>query len=217
MGDRLSFDIAGQTISAPVTSLRSVAWDSFNVNFFVQGSPKLLEGLPHAVITSLYLAQDDDPVLREVANAYPAISVIGIGPLLDKVRTIIGRGALAIEGVFLFTLLAAVLVSLAAVQISRDQCAQEIALLRTFGASRQRVLRLVLSEFLALGLIAGVMAALLANVLSMTLAQRLFQLDTGFNLALWVIGSLLGMLLVGLLGYLASRPILKTPPMLLLR
>ena len=217
LGDRLSFDVAGQALSAPVTSLRSVAWDSFNVNFFVQGSPGLLRGLPHALLTSIYLRDDDHPVLKQLGQDFPAVSLIGIGPLLDKVRGIIAKGALAIEGVFMFTLLAAALVSLAAVQISRDQREQEIALLRTFGASRQRVLRLVLSEFLALGLVAGVLAALLANLLSLLLAKRLFDLDTGFNLTLWASGSLAGMLLVGLLGYLASRPILKTPPMQLLR
>jgi len=143
--------------------------------------------------------------------------VISIGALLDKVRNIIARGALAIEGVFLFTLVAAALVSLAAIQISRDQREREIALLRTFGASRRRVLRLVLSEFVALGLVAGVLAALLANVLSVLLAQRLFELDASFNLPLWLAGTLVGMALVGLLGFFASRPILKTPPMQLLR
>ena len=217
LGDRLVFDVAGQTLSAPVTSLRSVAWDSFNVNFFVQGSPALLQGLPHAVLTSIYLPDDTDPVLQQVARTYPAVSVISIGALLDKVRSIIARGALAIEGVFLFTLVAAALVSLAAIQISRDQREREIALLRTFGASRRRVLRLVLSEFLALGLVAGVLAALLANLLSVLLAQRLFELDGSFNLPLWLAGTLIGMGLVGLLGFFASRPILKTPPMQLLR
>jgi len=217
LGDQLTFDVAGQKLSATVTSLRTVAWDSFNVNFFVQGSPALLQDIPYSVLTSVYLADPEHPVLAMIGREYPAVSVISIGPLLDKVRNIIERGALAIEGVFLFTLLAAALVSLAAVQISRDQREREIALLRTFGASRRRVLRLVLSEFFALGLIAGVMAALLANLLSMSLAKRLFDLDTGFHLGLWVFGSLAGMLLVGLLGYLASRPILKTPPMQLLR
>jgi putative ABC transport system permease protein len=75
----------------------------------------------------------------------------------------------------------------------------------------------VLSEFVALGLVAGVLAALLANVLSVLLAQRLFELDASFNLPLWIAGTLVGMGLVGLLGFFASRPILKTPPMQLLR
>jgi len=216
-GDVLSFDVAGQTLSAPVRNLRSVSWDSFNVNFFVQGSTSLLQGVPYAVISSVHLGDGQKDVLRQLTRDYPAVSAVSLGPLLDKVRGIIQRGALAIEGVFLFTLAAAVLVSLAAVQISREQREREIALLRTFGASRRRVLQLVLAEFAALGLIAGVISALLANLLSMLLAQRLFDLHTGFNGLLWLGGSLLGVLVVGLVGYLASRPVLRTPPMQLLR
>lgn len=216
-GDSLRFDVAGQQLEAPVLSVRSIAWDSFNVNFFVQGSPRLLQDLPYAVLTSIYLGDDDRPVLRRIAREYPSVSVIDIQPLLDKVRGVMARGALAIEGVFLFTLAAAVLVGVAAVQISREQRAREIALLRTLGASHAHVLRLVLSEFLLLGLLAGVLAALLANVLSVLLARELFDLRTGFSPALWLVGSGLGVLVVGLLGYLASRPLLRTPPMQLLR
>ena len=40
LGDRLVFDVAGLEITGPVTSLRTVAWDSFNVNFFVIAAPK---------------------------------------------------------------------------------------------------------------------------------------------------------------------------------
>ena len=79
------------------------------------------------------------------------------------------------------------------------------------------MLRLVLAEFLVLGLLAGVIAALLANGLSMALARQLFDLHTGFNPLLWLVGSGLGVAVVGLLGYLASRPLLRTPPMQLLR
>jgi len=216
-GDVLHFDVAGEALQAPVTSIRSVAWDSFNVNFFVQGNPVLLQGLPHAVLTSVHLDESQNALLQQVTRQFPAVSVIGIGPLLEKVRGVIARGALAIEAVFLFTLAAAVLVGLAAVQISREQRASEIALLRTLGASHRQVLRLVLSEFLVLGLLSGILAALLANILSVVLARELFELRTGFSPLLWLVGSLLGVGVVGLLGYLATRPLLRAPPMQLLR
>ena len=217
IGDELSFDVAGQRISAPVLSMRSVAWDSFNVNFFVQGSAALLDGLPHAVITSIHLGDGSEPILRELAREHPAVSVISIGPLLEKVRGVIERGALAIEGVFLFTLGAALLVSAAAVQVSREERQREIAVLRAFGASQRRVLGLVLGEFLTLGLLAGVLSAGLANLLGALLAQRLFELPASFSPLLWLVGCGVGMLGVGLVGYLASRSVLRTSPMQVLR
>ena len=46
LGDRVSFDIAGEVVSATVTSFRTVEWDSFSPNFFMVFSPGLLEDYP---------------------------------------------------------------------------------------------------------------------------------------------------------------------------
>lgn len=218
VGDRLQFDVAGQSVAAPVLSVRQVSWDSFNVNFFVQGSPALLQGLPHALISSVYVSsQQEHLLLARLARDYPAVSAIAIGPLLQKVRTIIDRGALAIQGVFLFTLLAALLVGVAAVQVNRDQRASEVALLRTLGASRRQVWTLVLSEFVLIGMVAGTVAALASNLMGMQLAARLFDLSVGWSPALWLWGVLGGGLLIGLMGLAAVSGLLRTPPMQVLR
>jgi putative ABC transport system permease protein len=120
VGDTLTFDVAGQLISAPVTSLRSVSWDSFNVNFFVVGTPALARDLPVAYLSSLFLDRDSEKVTLELANRFPAVSVLDVRPILSQVREIMERGALAVEMVFLFTLVAAALVTFAAAQVSRD-------------------------------------------------------------------------------------------------
>lgn len=216
-GDVLRFDIAGTQIEAPVMNVRSVAWDSFNVNFFVQASPALLQSVPYTAITSIHLKPEQQAVIGQLARDYPAVSAIDISSILDKVKRIIAQGSLAIEGVFLFTLAAAMMVSLATVQISRAQREREISLLRTLGASRRQVLSSLLAEFMLIGLLAGLLAAGLSNLLNTLLAKELFGLNSGLNLSLWLIGPLSGTLLVGLVGYLASRPALATPPLRVLR
>jgi putative ABC transport system permease protein len=213
VGDRLTFDVAGQTVSAPVTSLRSVAWDSFNVNFFVVGSPALLEGLPVAYLGSLYLAQDSEPFTLELLRDFPAVSVIDLRPILAQVREIMARGALAVEAVFLFTLVAAALVSLAAVQVSRDERAREVAVMRTIGASRAYLLRGVLAEFGLLGLIAGVLAALMAALSGYLIAVELFGLPGRIGAAVWWLGIGAGAGVVTAVGWLATRRLLGVPPL----
>ena len=120
VGDTMTFDIAGQSIEAPVTSLRSVAWDSFNVNFFVVGTPALVAEIPVAYITSLHVEGSSEALTLELADAFPAVSMLDLRPILSQVREIMERGALAVEMVFAFTLLAAALVTFAAAQVSRD-------------------------------------------------------------------------------------------------
>jgi putative ABC transport system permease protein len=213
VGDRLTFDIAGQIISAPVTSLRSVAWDSFNVNFFVVGSPALLEGLPVAYLGSLYLADDSESFTLALLQDFPAVSIIDLRPILAQVREIMARGALAVEAVFLFTLIAAALVSLAAVQVSRDERAREVAVMRTLGASRGQLLRAVLAEFGLLGLICGVLSALLAAVSGYLVAVELFDLPGRIGGAVWWLGIGAGAGVVTLVGWLATRRLLGVPPL----
>jgi putative ABC transport system permease protein len=213
VGDRLTFDVAGQIISAPVTSLRSVAWDSFNVNFFVVGSPALLEGLPVAYLGSLYLADDSESFTLALLQDFPAVSIIDLRPILAQVREIMARGALAVEAVFLFTLLAAALVSLAAVQVSRDERAREVAVMRTLGASRGQLLRAVLAEFGLLGLVCGILSALLAAVSGYLVAVELFDLPGRIGGAVWWLGIGAGAGVVTLVGWLATRRLLGVPPL----
>lgn len=213
LGDQLTFDVAGQRVSAPVTSLRTVAWDSFNVNFFVVGTPALARELPVAYLSSLYLDQQADAVTVALADAFPAVSVLDIRPILRQVREIMERGALAVEMVFLFTLIAAALVTLAAVQVSRDERAREVAVMRTLGASRQRLLRAVLAEFGLLGLIGGTLAAALASVSAYLIAVELFDLPGRISPTIWALGVGVGSLVVILVGWLATRRLLGVPPM----
>ncbi len=213
LGDVLTFDVAGQVISAPVTSLRSVAWDSFNVNFFVVGTPALARDLPLAYLSSLYLEDDSEAVTLELAEAFPAVSVLDIRPILSQVREIMARGALAVEMVFVFTLVAAALVTFAAAQVSRDERAREVAVMRTLGASRRRLAGAVLAEFGLLGLIGGLLAAGLASVSGYLIAVELFDLAGRHSLATWWLGIGGGTLVVAAVGWLATRRLLAVPPM----
>ena len=217
VGDILHFTIAGETLSAPVANIRSVNWESFNINFFIQASARLADQVPHAYITSLYIPDTEHDILSRLAADYPAVSAINIQPLLDKVAEVIRQGILAIEGVFIFTLAAAGLVSLAAIQISRAQRQREIALLRVLGAPRRRIVQTVISEFAMMGGLAGILAVILANGLGILIGTWLFDLSVKLNPWLWLVGIGGGILGVSLLGWLASRPILRSAPMVTLR
>lgn len=213
LGDTLTYDIAGQIVTAPVTNIRSVAWDSFNVNFFVIGSPALLQTLPVTYLSSLYLDASNANVTVQLAKEFPAVSVIDVRPILAQVRSIMARGALAVEMVFLFTLIAAALVSVAAAEVSRDERAREVAVMRTLGVSRRQLLAAVLAEFGLLGLVAGVLASALAAGSGYLIATRLFELPGQVDPAVWWWGVVGGTLIVALVGWFATRRLIGTPPM----
>jgi putative ABC transport system permease protein len=127
------------------------------------------------------------------------------------------KAALAVQAVFLFTLLAGLTVLWAAVQSTRDERQYESAMLRTLGASRKRVLAGVAAEFLAIGLLAGLLATSGATLAGYFLATRLYELDYHFNLLLTLSGPVAGMLFVGASGLLATRHVISTAPVNVLR
>jgi putative ABC transport system permease protein len=137
--------------------------------------------------------------------------------LLGQVRSIIDKAVLAVQSVFLFTLLAGMVVLLAAVQATRDERRYESAMLRTLGASRRTVLAGVLVEFAGVGVMAGAVAAAAASTGGYFIARFMLEIPWQPDPLLWIGGALGGALLVCVAGWLATRTALTQPPMQTLR
>ena len=217
LGDRITFFVSGHEVTAPVTSLREVQWDSFNVNFFVVSPPSLLGAEAATYITSFHLPRSEEGLIPELVRSFPSVTLLGVDALLKQVRTVIDRGVLAVEYVFLFTLAAGVLVMFAGIQASLAERRTEHGILRTLGAGRWALLGSLAVEFTATGLLAGLLASIFAELTGWLLAERLFGLQFGFNPLLWVTGVLGSGLLIGLAGTLATYPLLIRPPLQTLR
>jgi len=217
LGDTLTYSIAGAEMSGRVASLRKVDWDTFRVNFFVIGAPGTLDDYPASYITSFYLPEQRYALLDDLVTNFPNVTVIDVAALMTQVRAIIERVTLAVEYVFLFTLVAGLLVLYAAIQSAQDERLRESAILRTLGASRRQLLRGLLTEFGVLGLLAGIVAAFAASLLAYILAERVLHLPYQFNPWLWAAGALLGVLGVIAVSSLGMRAVLRQPPLRTLR
>jgi putative ABC transport system permease protein len=217
LGDKLTFDIAGETLNVEVASIRKIRWDSFRPNFFLVLPPKLLDGAQGTYMTSVFLTPAQRPDLVDLVHQFPTISVFDVDAILKQIRDIMDRASLAVQYVFLFTLVAGIVVLLAAVQSTRDERRYESAMLRTLGASRSTVLQGVAAEFSALGFLSGTLAAFGATGVGWLLARRLFSLQFNLDPWVWVVGLVCGTALVGLSGTLATRRVVNTPPIVTLR
>ena len=217
IGDRMTFDIAGETLEAEVASVRKIEWDSFQPNFFLVFPPGLLDELAGTWMTSAYLDKGEGQVVAELVRRYPSVSVFDLDDILTQVRSVIDKAALAVQSVFVFTLFAGIVVLLAAVQATRDERRYESAMLRTLGASRSTVARGILAEFTALGLLSGLLAAIGATLAGYFIAREFLEVQYGFDATLWVVGLVGGGALVAASGWLATRSVLKQPPASTLR
>lgn len=217
LGDRLVFDVAGSDVAATVTSLRSVDWDSFNVNFFVVAPPGLLEGRPATYVTSFRLPPGRVGFLNALVKSFPNVVLIDVAQALAQVQGLMEQIARAVQFVFLFTLVAGGVVLYAAIASTQDERLYQATIMRTLGASRAQINRAHLAEFTVIGAMAGFVAASGASGLGYFLARRFLNLDYAPDPAIWLIGIAGGALGVAAAGYLGTRRVLDTAPLKVLR
>ena len=217
IGDKLTFDAAGSAFTAEITSLRKVDWDSFNVNFFVVSPPGLLEKYPASYVTSFYLPPGNVELLNALVKQFPNFLLIDVAQVLGQVQTMITQVSRAVQFVFLFTLLAGLVVLYAAIASTQDERLYQATIMRTLGASRSQLARANLAEFAVIGALAGLIAVAGANALGYVLAQRVINVGYEFSYALWgigIIGTVLGVMIAGHLG---TRHVLRIAPLRVLR
>lgn len=217
VGDSLTYNIAGQHFTAKVSSLRTVQWDSMRANFFVLTPPGALDGYPVSYITSFYLPNKEARYLDEMVKAFPNLTVIDIASILSQIRLIIERVSLAVQYVFIFTLAAGLTVMYAAIQSTLDERLRENAILRALGAQRRRLWKSLAAEFVTLGSLAGLLAAITAGVVGFGVAHYVLDLEYVANHWLWIAGLLSGGVGVGLAGIIGARKVLNSPPLTVLR
>lgn len=217
MGDTLAFRIGDQTVSARITSIRSVKWDSMQPNFFVIFAPGPLDGLPASGIASVRVPPEAVGLLSDFVKTFPGITVLALDKLIADIEAVFARILAAIQLLLGFLLAAGMAVVVATLLASLDARRQEAVLLRTLGARRAWLAQGLMSEFLVLGLLAGLLASVCAEIAMALIAHRLFELSPQLHPWLWLALPVAGALLVGASGWLTTRHIVRVPPMQSLR
>jgi putative ABC transport system permease protein len=213
VGDTLGFQVGDQALAARITSIRSVKWDSMQPNFFVIFAPGQLDKLPASAIASVFVPPGESNMLPGFIKSFPGITVLALDKLIANIEAVFDQIIGAIQLLLGFLLAAGMAVVVATLLASLDARQQEAVLLRTLGAQRAYLAKGLWSEFLALGLLAGLLASACAEIAMALIAYRLFELPVRLHPWLWLALPLAGALLVGMSGWLTTRHITRVPPM----
>jgi len=217
LGDRLQFDIAGQLMNVPITSIRKLEWGSLRVNFFVIINPAAMRETPQTWITAFHLPAAQAALGNLLSHDFPNLTVVDISSVLKQIQDVVDQVIAAVEFLFLFTLIAGVLVLYAALVSTQDARVREAALLRALGATRSELAQAQRIEVMLIGGLAGLLAASGAAVAGWALAHYIFDFDWRFSILLWLAGAALGMLCALAGGWVSLRNVLGRPPLQSLR
>jgi len=219
LGDTIAYDVAGTPVSAKITSLRKVDWDSFRPNFFALFPPGVLEPLPRTYLGAVRVPENARAGgwLSALVQHYPNVLAIDVGEIIRQVQSIIEQVAKAVEFVFLFTLLGGLLVLQAAIAATQDERRFDAAILRTLGASQNQLTAAQAAEFLVLGSLSGLLGAAGATAVGYFLSDRVFQIPFAANPMVWVYGLAGGAICVTLAGWLGTRGTMRHPPLEVIR
>ncbi len=217
LGDRLEFLVGAQPLSATVASIRALEWQSMRPNFFLIFPPRLLAAYPATFMTAFHLDQADKVFLNRFIRAFPTVTVIEMDVVIDQVRSIIDQVSAAIELVLFIILAAGSLVLVAGVQASVDARMHESAILRALGARRGLILGGLCIEFAAMGLFAGLLATVAAELSVYVLQVHVMDMRYSPSPWAWPVGILSGMVLIAALGVFSCRRVVSSPPVALLR
>jgi putative ABC transport system permease protein len=217
LGDRLEFVIAGETVAMRVLGLRKLNWDSMRVNFFVLTPPAVLEAYPASWITSFYLAPEQADFVNRLIGEFPNLTVVDVAAIVRQLQSIMDQVAQAVQFVFLFTLLAGIIVLYAALASAAEERRYELAVMRALGARREQLRRALLAEFAAIGGLAGLIASFGAIAVGQLLAHKAFQFEVAINFWLPLAALLGGAALVTGAGWFAAARLMRAPPLEALR
>ncbi|MFT4608274.1 MAG: putative ABC transport system permease protein [Urechidicola sp.] len=217
LGDILAFDVAGEVVEAPITSIRSVLWENFKPNFYLMSNRQLLEDQPQTWLLGALISDDKKGDLKQLIQTFPSVTLLDITELMSRIRAIVSRATSALEFFFLFAMASAFIVLMAAIQTGRREREQESSLLRALSANITQLYTVHIFEFTLMGVLIGFFAALFASIAGWVISVQFFDIEYHFSSSIWLYGILSATLVLTTVGTLVSRKVYHVSPMKTLR
>ena len=210
LGDRMRFDVGGVLSEGRITSIRKVDWGSMRANFFVMYPVDQLPDVPLSYMAA-FKTPDQKSFERNLLQQFPNITSVDMRATLTQVQKVLDQVIKAVEFLFAFTLLAGLLVLMAAVTSTREERKREFAIMRALGATGRLLSQVQTAELMGVGLLAGFLASSVAVAVGWGLARFVFEFD--WTASLWVplAGALTGALLAWMAGWWGLSEVLRQP------
>jgi putative ABC transport system permease protein len=184
IGDTVTVNVLGRTITARIANFRLVQWESLSINFVMVFSPNTFAGAPHSWLATLLESnatpEQEGEVLRAVTQAYPTVTTVRVKDALEIAERLVGQIALAIRAAAVVALVASILVLAGALAAGNQARRHDSVVLKTLGATRITLIKAFSLEYMILGLSTAIFALASGGVASWYVVSNIMNLPYTF-------------------------------------
>lgn len=216
-GDTVTVNVLGRNVTASIASLRKVNWRSMGINFVMVFSPGSFKGAPYSNLATLsypagFDAAREEALLKDMTKAWPAITAVRVKDTFDALNDLFSQIAVAVRGASGIVVAAAVLALAGALAAGQETRNRDAVVLKVLGAGRGRVLRIFLTEYAALGALAGLFGLGAGTLAAFAVCRYVMEIDFAFAAAPALAMTVISIAAMIALGLAASWRILGRKP-----
>jgi putative ABC transport system permease protein len=220
VGSTLVFDVQGLAVPLTVTSVRTVEWRTFGINFFVVVEPGVLDEAPQMTVAAAALPPaGEQRVQDEIAARFPNVTVLPVREIVQKVGGLLEKLGAGVRVLGLFTVVAGLAILASALGAAALARRGQIALLKTLGVTRGGVLAMFGVEWALVGALAGLVGGAAGGLLAWAVLTQVMELEASLLAFTAPVLAATGAaaLLACVCGAVASLRSLSVPPLAVLR
>ena len=174
IGDYMTVNLFGREIRAKISNLRHVEWQGLGINFVMVFSPNTLENAPHVHMATITLkpeatVADEADIQKLLVRNFPTVTTIAMRNALEIAYNLTSQLTMVIRLAGGLTLITGFLVLGGAIAAGNRARTYDMVILKALGATRGRLLGVLMAEFTILGLLASIIALVLGSIAAQTI------------------------------------------------
>jgi putative ABC transport system permease protein len=222
LGDPVTVNVLGRNITATISNMRKVDWESLGINFVMVFPPSVFRGAPHTRMATLTYAggstgAQDGAMIRSAAQTFPAITTVRVKDALETVGALVANLVLGIRAASAVTLVAAALVLGGALAAGHRHRVYDAVILKTLGATRRRLLAAYVIEYALIGGATAVFGVLAGSLAAWLIVTNLMNLGFSWLPAPALIATVSAVVVTVALGLIGTFSALGQKPATVLR
>ncbi len=218
VGSKITWTTPARTFDSTVAAIHKTQNERMNARIEFFFAPGALDGLPAIYYGGVRMkAEDVGRLQKAIYDKYPTITVINMADVLDIINSVVDQITMVVRFISGLSMLAGAVILASSVAGTRWRRLREVVILKTLGATRQRIAKIFSVEFFVIGTVAGLMGGMLAGGFAWLVLNKLLKAETGVDIVP-VLSAIGGTALLAVAtGWLASFRTLGQKPLEILR